>query len=116
MSETWMTKYGSRKVRHDPPTLAEAIAAAQGLTDDFAGQIQIAADLMGANPADVKAEMQRLSPDRRATRLVSAPSREGARTVVVERKASRRVIAKSAMAGEGPSSIAGRISLTPKAR
>ncbi len=116
MSDTWMTKYGSRRVRHDPPTLAEAIAAAQGLTDDFAGQIQIAADLMGADVADVKAEMQRLSPDRRATRLVSAQSREGARTVVVERKASRRVIAKTALANEAGPSIAGRISLSPKAR
>ena len=116
MSDTWMTKYGPRKVRHDPPTLAEAIAAAQGLTDDFAGQIEIAADLMGASVADVKAEMLKLAPDRRATRLVSAPSREGARTVVVERKASRRVIAKSALAGEAGPSIAGRLSLSPKAR
>ena len=30
MSETWMTKYGPRKVRHDPPTLAEAIARRAG--------------------------------------------------------------------------------------
>jgi len=96
MSATWNTKYGTRRVRHDPPTLAEAIAAAQGLTDDLPGQIEIAAGLMGVSAAEVKAEMQRLAPDRRATRLVSAPSREGARTVVVERKASRRVIAKGA--------------------
>ena len=94
MSATWNTKYGTRRVRHDPPTLAEAITAAQGLTDDLHDQVEIAASLMGVSPAEVKAEMQRLAPDRRATRLVSAPSREGTRTVVVERKASRRVIAK----------------------
>ena len=111
MSETWMTKYGPRKVRHDPPTLAEAIAAAQGLTDDPAGQIEIAADLMGTDVAAVKAEMQRIVPDRRETRIVSSPSREGARTVVVERKASRRIIARDAI--ERP---AGRITLGPKAR
>ena len=107
MSVTWMTKYGARRVRHDPPTLAEAIAAAQGLTNDPQGQVQIAADLMGATVADVRAEMQRLSPDRRATRLVNAPARDGVRTVVVERKASRRLVVKGAAvalrarAGEG---------------
>ena len=72
---------------------------------------------MGADAADVKAEMLRLAPDRRATRLVSAPSREGARTVVVERKASRRVIAKSSLASDASGqSAAGRLSLSPKAR
>ncbi len=92
MSTTWATKYGPRRVRHDPPTLAEAIVAAQGLTDDVQAQLQIAAELMGASTADVKAEMQRLTPDRRVTRLVSASARTGIRTVVVERKASRRVV------------------------
>ncbi len=96
MSATWNTKYGTRRVRHDPPTLAEAIAAAQGLTDDAAGQIEIAAALMGVPSAEVKAEMMKLAPDRRATRLVAAPSRDGARTVIVERKASRRIIARDA--------------------
>ncbi len=91
-SKTWATKYGPRRVRHDPPTLAEAIAAAQGLTDDAQAQVRIAAELMGAPVAEVKAEMQRLTPDRRATRLVSAPARTGTRTVVVERKVSRRVV------------------------
>ena len=92
MSTTWATKYGPRRVRHDPPTLAEAIAAAQGLTDDVQAQVEIAAELMGVPVADVKAEMQRLAPDRRLTRLVSAPVRGGVRTVVVERKASRRMV------------------------
>lgn len=99
MSTTWNTKYGTRRVRHDPPTLTEAIAAAQGLTDDFAAQIEIAAGLMDVPAEQVKAEMMKLMPDRRVTRTltVSAPSRgdHGARTVVVERKASRRVIARA---------------------
>ncbi len=93
---TWNTKWGPRRVRHDPPTLAEAIAAAQGLTDDPQGQVQIAAQLMGVSAAEAKAEMQKLAPDRRATRFVSTSTRDkGARTVVVERKASRRVIART---------------------
>jgi 2-phospho-L-lactate guanylyltransferase (CobY/MobA/RfbA family) len=95
MSASWNTKYGSRKVRHDPPTLAEAIAAAQGLSDDPTEQMEIAAGLMDLPLADVKAEMQKMAPDRRAVRLVTAPSRDkGLRTVVVERKVSRRMIAK----------------------
>ena len=106
MSVTWTTKYGTRRVRYDPPTLAEAIAAAQGLTDEVAGQIEIAAELMGVPAATVKAEMQRLAPDRRATRLVAAPSRDGTRTVVVERKASRRMIAKDAPRQSGRGSSA----------
>ena len=31
MSTTWNTKYGPRRVRHDPPTLEEAIFAARGI-------------------------------------------------------------------------------------
>ena len=46
MSTTWNTKYGPRKVRHDPPTLEEAIFAARGLTDDLQQQAEIAAGLM----------------------------------------------------------------------
>ena len=54
MSEIWETKYGSRRVRHDPPTLEEAIAAAQGLSDELDEQIEIAAGLM-ALPVDARA-------------------------------------------------------------
>ena len=75
MTATWNTKYGTRRVRHDPPTLAEAIAAAQGLTDDLQGQVQIAADLMGVTAAEAKLEMQKLAPDRRAIRMVTATGR-----------------------------------------
>ena len=46
MSEDWNTKYGTRRVRRDPPTLDEAIFAAIGITDDQAAQAEIAASLM----------------------------------------------------------------------
>lgn len=98
MSATWNTKWGPRRVRRDPPTLAEAIAAAQGLTDDVDGQVEIAAELMGVPVAEAKAELRRLMPDRRATRMVTTPAGrdKGQRTVVVEKKMSRRVLAKDA--------------------
>jgi hypothetical protein len=43
MSTVWNTKYSERRVRFDPPTLKEAIAAARGLTDDVQQQAEIAA-------------------------------------------------------------------------
>lgn len=46
MAPVWTTKYGPRRVRHEPPTLEEALTAAEGLTDDFDQQLAIAADLM----------------------------------------------------------------------
>ena len=45
MSEDWNTKYGTRRVRRDPPTLDEAIFAAVGITDDPEAQAEIAAAL-----------------------------------------------------------------------
>src|ERR1700736_5973832 len=47
MTKAWKTKYGPRRVRRDPPTLDEAIFAAQGLTDDPQAQVEIAASLLG---------------------------------------------------------------------
>ena len=56
MSEVWKTKYGSRRVRHDPPTLEEAIFAARGITDEIEGQAEIAASLLMSVPT-VKAHV-----------------------------------------------------------
>ena len=46
MSDEWETKDGRRRVRRDPPTVEEAVVAAQGLTDDLKEQIEIVASLM----------------------------------------------------------------------
>lgn len=92
--KTWNTKAGPRRVRHDPPTLKEAVAAAQGLTDQLAAQIEIAASLMDVPPETVRAEVMRAAPERKAIRLtVAAPRERGmARTVIVERRPARRMI------------------------
>ena len=47
MSAEWKTKQGTRRVRVEPPTLEEAIFAAQGVTDDPQQQADFAADLTG---------------------------------------------------------------------
>lgn len=94
MSTVWNTKYGTRRVRYDPPTLKEAIAAARGLTDDLQHQAEIAAALMELPVEEVRAELMKLAPPRNSTQIVTSNGREGAaRTVIVERKPSRRSVA-----------------------
>ena len=94
MSTVWNTKYGTRRVRFDPPTLKEAITAARGLTDELQQQAEIAAALMDLPVEEVRAELLKTAPPRNSTQIVTSSGREGAeRTVIVERKASRRVAA-----------------------
>ena len=92
----WNTKYGPRRVRHDPPTLAEAIAAAKDLTDQLDAQIDIAASLMGISRDQVMAEWPRerasTMPQSKVTSSIAfTTSRAGIpRAVVVERRPLRR--------------------------
>ena len=39
MSDDWNTKYGTRRVRRNPPTLDEAIFAAVGITDAHVAEL-----------------------------------------------------------------------------
>jgi hypothetical protein len=99
MSGEWNTKYGTRRVRHDPPTLEEAIFAAMGITEDLDQQAEIAASLMGLPLEDVQAQVKkanRPSGTLRVSRVIAGE--QGAqRTVVVERRVTRKVaIAKRA--------------------
>ena len=92
MTTTWKTKYGPRRVKHDPPTLEEAIVAARGLTDDVDAQVEIAAGLMEAEPDAVRALLKKTPVPRKAAATLAFTSRGGAeRAVVVERKPSRRL-------------------------
>jgi len=100
MSTTWKTKYGPRRVRHDPPTLEEAIFAARGLTDDVEAQVEIAAGLMEVEPEQVRAALQKSPAPRKSNATVAFTSRGGAeRSVVVERKPTRRMIAPRPLSG-----------------
>jgi hypothetical protein len=90
MTVTWNTKYGLRRVRHDPPTLKEAIAAAQDLSDKVQDQIEIAAGFMAMPVEEVRAEVLKSALPRKAGRIVTSNGREGGgRTVIVERKSRR---------------------------
>lgn len=91
MSKVWHTKYGSRRVRVEPPTLDEAIFAARGLTDDPNEQAEIAANLMGMPVEKVKVAVLKAS-QRKDVNRVTFTKRGGAeRAVVVERKVTRRL-------------------------
>ena len=54
MNPTWKTKWGLRRVRQEPPTIEEALIAAEAMTSDFAQKIEIAATLMGVPVDEVK--------------------------------------------------------------
>ena len=95
MSGTWNTKYGTRRVRHDPPTLEEAITAARGLTDEVEEQVEFAASLMGLPLDEVRAEvLKTASPRHKPADTIAFTGRAGnQRTVIVERKPTRRLAA-----------------------
>jgi hypothetical protein len=42
------------RVRQEPPTIAEAVAAAQALTPDLEQQVEITAGLMGLTPDEAR--------------------------------------------------------------
>lgn len=90
MSETWNTKYGTRRVRRDPPTLEEAIFAAVGITDDQDAQAEIAASLMGLPIETVQAEVKKAGRAARSTTRVIAGEQGAQRSVVVERRTVRK--------------------------
>src|SRR5438132_1215272 len=89
MSEDWQTKYGTRRVRRDPPTLEEAIFAAAGITEDHEAQAEIAAALMGMDFEPVLAEVKKTSrlAARSATRVITGEQGAQRAVVVVRRLA-----------------------------
>lgn len=93
MSGDWNTKYGTRRVRHDPPTLEEAIFAAIGITDDVEAQAEIASSLMGLPYDEVLVEVKktaRVSARTGTATRVIAGEQGAQRSVVVERRVVRR--------------------------
>ena len=91
MSEDWNTKYGTRRVRRDPPTLDEAIFAAAGITDDQGAQAEIAASLMGLPIETVTAEVKKIArTSARSSTRVIAGEPGAQRSVVVERRVVRK--------------------------
>lgn len=95
MPTTTRKKLPPPRVRREPPTIEEAILAAEGLTDDRDGQIEIAAGLMGVSEDEVRPHLARMARLRGSS---SGPTAvvTGKRTVVVERKGGRATSASTA--------------------
>lgn len=84
------------RVRHEPPSLEEAVEAASGITDDLQLQAEFAAELMGLEAAEVmpavKAAAKGAASPKR-TLSIAAPhgSHQPERKVIVEHRTSRRI-------------------------
>lgn len=79
------------RVRYEPPTVEEAIAAARDLSEELDSQIEIAAALMGLPEEEVRPLVSRPAP-RRTIGLTGGTVTSlnlGRRVVVVERKGAR---------------------------
>lgn len=99
MSDVWNTKDGRRRVRRDPPTLDEAVLAAQGLTDEVAAQVEIVMALMPVTPEQAKGAVLRMGQRKDLDRITLAGRGGTPRAVVVERRAPRsRLAGRSARA------------------
>lgn len=99
MDEIWETKDGRRRVRRDPPTVEEAVLAAQGLTDEPSEQIEIVISLMQVSVEEARSAVLRMGQRKDVDRITIASrpgrsARPGAaaatRAVVVERRVPRR--------------------------
>jgi hypothetical protein len=99
VEEVWDTKDGRRRVRRDPPTVEEAVLAAQGLTDELSQQTEIVASLMQISAEQARGVVLRMGQRKDVDRITiaSRANRQGRvgaspapRAVVVERRTPRR--------------------------
>ncbi len=94
MSEVWETKDGLRRVRRDPPTVEDAVLAAQGLTEDLEGQIEIVVSLMDVSAEAARSAVLKMTQRKEVNRFTIAGRSGMPRAVVVERRTPRRVAAR----------------------
>ena len=90
MSDIWDTKDGRRRVRRDPPTVEEAVQAAQGLTEELSEQIEIVASLMDVSTDAARGAVLRMGQRKDVNRFTIAGRAGSPRAVVVERRNLRR--------------------------
>lgn len=84
------SKPANLRPRHEPATLEEALFAAEGLTDDRAQQIVIAAELTALPEETVRAAAETYFRAKAKRVVVETGRRPGG--VVVEMKAPRRIV------------------------
>ncbi len=94
MDEVWETKDGLRRVRRDPPTLEDAVLAAQGLTENHEEQIEIVTSLMDVSVEVARAAVLTMAQRKDINRFTVAGRSGVPRAVIVERRAPRRLAAR----------------------
>jgi hypothetical protein len=90
MNDVWDTKDGRRRVRQDPPTLEEAVLAAQGLSEEVAEQVEIVCSLMEVSTDEARGAVLRMAQRKDVSRMTIAGRVGAPRAVVVERRVIRR--------------------------
>ena len=78
------------RTRYEPPTLEEAIFAAQGLTSDVEHQVAIASELTGKPEEEVRLAAERMRPP--SHRSISTGRLGPQRPVVVEKRSLRAFV------------------------
>jgi hypothetical protein len=91
MTDVWDTKDGRRRVRRDPPTIEDAVLAAQGLTDEVDGQIDIVVSLMQVSAEEARGAVLKMGQRKDTSRFTIAGRAGSPRAVVVEHRTPRRL-------------------------
>src|ERR1700739_5041662 len=89
MSDVWETKDGPRRVRRDPPTIEDAVLAAQGVSDEVDGQIEIVMSLMEVSAEEARTAVLRMGPRKDTNHLTVAGRAGTARPLGVRRRGPR---------------------------
>lgn len=76
------------RVRHEPPTIEEAVRAAQDVSTDIEQQVELAAGLMGMAHDEVREHVHRQPAEPIAHSSLASGRMRG---VLVERRASRLI-------------------------
>lgn len=106
------------RIKKCPPTIEEAIAAAQGLADEIEAQVEIAAGFMGTSLEEVRPlVIQAAQEARMVEKRVVADRRGAERAVIVERARTRApVMVERSRPAVVVERTRPRIQLTPRVR
>lgn len=107
------------RIKKCPPTIEEAVIAAQGLADDVEGQVEIAAGFMGVDLEEVRPAVLKAFQEAQSTEKRVIADRKGSeRSVIVERARVRKPIlgADSARPAVVVERTRPRVQLSPRVR
>jgi hypothetical protein len=91
MTDVWDTKDGRRRVRRDPPTLEDAVLAAQGVAEDIDGQVEIVMSLMQVSAEEARGAVLKFGQRKDTSRFTIAGRAGAPRAVIVEHRTPRRL-------------------------